>query len=61
MKNAIISALTILIIFYLAGSFTFASFDINQWNGFARGFIAFVSLCFSGFAFAYVYEQNNKL
>jgi len=50
-----------LIIFYLAGSFTFASFDINQWNGFARGFIAFVSLCFSGYIFAYVYEQNKKL
>ena len=59
MKNSIIAFVTILFIFYLAGSFTFVSFDIKEWSEESRAFICFVSLSFASMAFGMLYENKK--
>jgi hypothetical protein len=59
MKNSIIAFVTILFIFYLAGSFTFISFYIKEWNQFARGFICFVGL-FAASAGSAMFYKDEK-
>ena len=59
MKNSIIAFMLVLALIYLAGSFTFASFDIKQWDLFTRGFIAFIAVCAGGMAFGMFYEDKK--
>lgn len=56
MKNSIITVITVLVIFYLAGSFISVSFNISNWNAILRVVVASFGLLF-GFAFN---DINNK-
>jgi hypothetical protein len=59
MKNSIIAFVIILFIFYLAGSFAFASFYIKEWNEVARGFISFFALCIATPISATIYLEKK--
>jgi len=47
MKHYIFAFVSVLILFYLAGSFAFASFNIKEWDEYFRGLIAFLAIGFS--------------
>lgn len=47
LQAALIFALTCFVI-YMAGAFAAATFDINKWDAFGRGVVAFTSVIFGG-------------
>jgi len=58
MKNSIIAFITVVSIFYLAGSFVAASFDIQIWGINLRTTIAVFALIISAFAISLICDKK---
>jgi len=60
MKKSIITFITVIAMFYLAGSFVAASFNIKIWEPFLRGVIATISIFIGSIIISNCHDENIK-